>query len=101
MVDDGRDRKNASQNAHYVDEKGVPLIVRVDVQYSHGVGFVPEVDHGKLCQDDFVEPCSINIQFLSFFVVFIDDILLNDIQEVGIGNSHKHFLYLFLGVEVA
>lgn len=60
---------------------------------------VPEVDHGELCQNDLIQPGSIKIKLFSFLVVFIDDVLLNNIQKIGVGYSHKNLIYFLLGVE--
>ena len=40
MVNDGSHSEDATQNTHDVDEERVPLIVRVDVEHGHWVGFV-------------------------------------------------------------
>lgn len=41
MVDNGSDGKDSSQNADDVNEKRMPLVVGLDLQYSHWVGLIP------------------------------------------------------------
>jgi len=40
MVDDGCHSEDTSQNADHVYKQTVPLVVRENVEDSHGVGFV-------------------------------------------------------------
>lgn len=41
MVDDGCHREDAAQDADDVDEQRVPLVMRLDLQHGHRVGFIP------------------------------------------------------------
>ena len=61
---------------------------------------VLEVNHGKLRQDNLIKPCCVYISFLSFFIVNVNGILLDNIEEIGIGDAHKDLFDFLLRVEV-
>lgn len=41
MVDDGRYCEDSTQDAYDIDEQRMPLVMRLDLQDSHWVGFIP------------------------------------------------------------
>ena len=50
-------------------------------------------------KDHLVQSRSVNIGLLPFLLVDIDGVLLDDVQEVSVGDAHEDLLDLLLGVE--
>lgn len=56
-------------------------------------------DHGQLGQNDLIQPCCVDINLLPLLIVLVNGVLLDYVQEVGIGDPHKDLLNFLLGVE--
>jgi len=59
-----------------------------------------EVNHGQLCENDFVESGSVDVALHSVVVIYVNCIFLYYVQEVSVGYAHKHLLNLLLRVKV-